>query len=215
MDIEKKLIKFKKNYQDTNPSEKFLKDGWQDLQGKIMDLEKAQIRRGFFYFRPFAFLVLTIFFLTAVSAGIIQASQKSLPGQPLYPIKRTSEDILSAVSGGNVVKVENRAKEVVELNKKNEPEQVSKAVEEYKKAVDEAVSSGKNTEEIKKKLQEQETEFEQIKQGTSEKEINEAIEISKSGRGDEDKEEEKDEEDKNEDDPGSDSGSNSGKEKED
>lgn len=204
MDIEKILIKFKKNYRGINPSENFLEGGWQDLQGKIMDLEKAQIKRSFFYFRPFAFLVLIIFFLTAVSAGIVRASQKSLPGQPLYPVKRASEDILSAVSGSNIIKVENRAREVVELNNKSESKEIQKAVDEYKKAVDEAISSGKNTEEIEKKLQEQETEFEQIKQGASEKEINEAIEISKSGR-----------EDKKKDDSGSDSGSNSGKEKED
>lgn len=188
MDIEKKLIKFKKNYQDTNPSENFLKDGWQDLQDKMTALKETQTSKRSFYLRPFAFLVLTILFLATVSAGIVQASQKALPGQPLYPVKRASEEILSSVSGSSVVKVENRAKEVVELNNKSEPEEVQKAVDEYKKAVDAAINSGKNTEEIKKKLQEQETEFEQIKQGKSEKEINEAIEISKSGR--EDKEEE-------------------------
>lgn len=207
MDIEKRLENFKRVYQNTGPSEEFLKHGWQDLQDKMMELKKPHKSDRFFYLRPFAFLVLIIFFLTAVSAGIVQASQKALPGQPLYQVKRVSENIYSAVSGNNVLKVENRGREVLELNKKSETEKVQKAVEEYKKAVEEASSSGKNIEEIEKKLEEQEEEFEEIKQGISVEEINKAIEISKSGRGDEDKEEEKDS-----DNSGSDSGSKSGKE---
>ncbi len=209
MDIEKRLKKFKRAYLETEPSEKFIKDGWQELQEKKRQLELIQAKSGFFNFRAFAVTTLIIFILLGGLGGVVGAAQNSLPGETLYAVRRLSEDAVSKVSGNTLIRVEGRAKDIVGLSKKGRSqESVRKAVEEYNAAVNEASRSGKYAEEIEKKLEDQEKEFEEIRSGPEDEEINEAIEISRSGRDEnrqdeEDKiEEEKDDEDR--------SGSNSG-----
>ena len=211
MNIEKELKKFQRAYLGTQPSQEFLEKGWQDLLDKKRHLEEIQAERNFFYFRPFVTAVLIVFILTGVVGGVVQASQSSLPGEVLYPVKRISEDVFTAVSGNTLIKVEGRANDIVELKKRGrDSKEIQKAVEEYKTAVTEVSRSGKDIEEFEKKLEDQEKEFESIRKGSQEEEINEAIEISRSGRSedgqnesDPDKaEEEKEDEDR--------SGSNSG-----
>ncbi|MBI2338448.1 hypothetical protein HYU95_04675 [Candidatus Daviesbacteria bacterium] len=188
MDIEKKLKEFKKYYEKVEPSRNFMEQGSKNLQDRILQLEKSKTERRFYYLRPFALAVFTFFVLIVISGGLVQASQKALPGEPLYPVKRLSEDVTARISGNQVNRVENRAGEIVELSKKGKSsKQVQKAVEEYKEAVDQAKRSRKNTDDIEKRLEEHEREFEQIKKGSSGEEIDEAIEISKRGRNDEDK----------------------------
>lgn len=203
MDIEKKLEKFKRAYLETEPSEKFIKDGWQELQEKKRQLELIQAKQGFFNFRAFAVSTLIIFILLGGLGGVVGAAQKSLPGEALYTVRRLSEDAVSKVSGNNLIRVEGRAKDIIELSKKrSSQESVQKAVEEYKTAVTEANRSGENIEEIETQLENHAKEFEEIRSGPEDEEINEAIEISRSGRDEqkqdeEDKiEEEKDDEDR-------------------
>lgn len=183
MDIENQLRSLKKVYQETEPSRKFLESGWQDLQDKISHLEKSKTQRNF-YLRPFAFATLMFFIIIVISGGLVQASQKALPGEPLYTVKRFSEDVTERISDNQVNRIENRANEIVELSRKGRSSKdIQKAVEEYKEIVNKANRSGRNRSDIEQKLKEHEKEFEQIKQGRSEKEIDEAIEISRSGRG--------------------------------
>lgn len=185
MDIEKSLKEFKKQYQRNEPSKTFMEEGWQDLQDKMMHLLQANKRKSFFYSRPVIMAVLTVFILAGVLGGVVKASQNALPGEPFYPVKRFTEDIVIKVSGNPVIEVENRGQEVLELSKKGERStaDVQKAVEEYETAVREASQSSVFREEFEEKLTEQEQEFEEAKEGPSIKEIEEAIEISKSGRG--------------------------------
>lgn len=183
MDIEKRLKEFKKIYQGTKPSKVFLEQGWQDLQDKMLAMEQAQAKKRAFYRHPFAFALMVIIVLSGMTAGVVTASLESLPGETLYPVKRLAEDMAERVSGNQAIGVQNRAREIVELSKKGGIQRVQQALEDYKSAVLEASSSGKNKEELEKELEEHEKEFEQIRQGPSEEEINQAIEISKSGRG--------------------------------
>ncbi|MBI2196660.1 hypothetical protein HYU45_03545 [Candidatus Daviesbacteria bacterium] len=205
MDIEKKLKDFKRIYQATEPSGHFLEHGWQDLQDKKRQLELIGAKRSLFYLRPFATATLMVFILAGVLGGVVRASQNSLPGEVLYPVKRISEEVASTVSGNKLIKVEGRANDIVELSRKGRnSKRIQKAVGEYKTAVAEASRSGKNIQKIEKTLEDQEKEFESVKKGPQEEEINEAIEISRSGRD----EQRQDEEDKveEEDRSGSDSG---------
>lgn len=189
MNIEQELKNIQKVYLKTEPSKKFIEQGWQDLQGKIEHMGKIKYRSAFSYLRPVAFAVLAIFILAGSFTGLTQASQKALPGEPLYPIKRLSENLISAASGNNLAKVDNRAQEIVDLTKKGKEgqEQLKQTVEEYKEEVSEAGKSGKNVEDFEEQLEEHERKFEEIREdrsgSNSGKEIDEAIEISKSGRG--------------------------------
>ncbi len=214
MDIEQKLKKFKKAYLETEPSQEFLEEGWQDLQEKIAHTEQTRRRFYAFYSRPVVFAT-TLIFILGSFVGLVGASGNSLPGEPLYPLKRLSEDTISLTTGNNLVKVDNRAKEIIKLSEdKKGNSKLQKAVAEYKTAVFEATRSGRNKQEVEEELEQNETEFRQ-RQGTSSDEyLQEAIETSRKGRNvgdgqeenreDQSGEESKDEEDRS----GSDSGKN-------
>ena len=211
MDIEQKLKKFQKAYLETEPSKKFLESGLQDLQEKINHLEQKRLQLRFLYTRPVAFAAILIFIL-ASSIGLVSASTSSLPGEPLYPLKRLSEDTIILTTGNNLVKVDNRAREIIKLNEeKKDNSKLQRAVEDYKAAVNQATSAGRNKEELEEALEQNEAEFHQS-QGTSSNEyIKEAIETSRKGRqgDDEQREGESGEEAKEEEEDRS--GSNFGK----
>lgn len=192
MNIEKNLRKFKKVYLETEPSQEFLEEGWQDLQGKIDHTEQTRRRFYAFYSRPVVFATMLIFILGSF-VGLVGASGNSLPGEPLYPLKRLSEDTISLTTGNNLVKVDNRAKEIIKLSEdKKGSSKLQKAVEDYKTAVFEATRSGRNKQEVEEELEQNEADFHQS-QGTSSNEyIQEAIETSRKGRGGGESEENKD-----------------------
>lgn len=192
MNIEKDLRKFKKVYLETEPSQEFLEEGWQDLQGKIAHTEQTRRRFYAFYSRPVVFATMLIFILGSF-VGLVGASANSLPGEPLYSLKRLSEDAVSLATGNNLVKVDNRAKEIIKLSEdKKGSSKLQKVVEEYKTAVFEATRSGRNKQEVEEELEQNETEFRQ-RQGTSSDEyLQKAIETSRKGRGGGESEENKD-----------------------
>ncbi|KKS69654.1 hypothetical protein A3E45_00785 [Candidatus Daviesbacteria bacterium RIFCSPHIGHO2_12_FULL_43_11] len=187
MNIEQHLKILKEDYQKTEPSEKFLSQGWQDLEDKINRLEHRHPNPIYRYIRPLAFAVLLIFVFAGSFTGLAQASQRSLPGEPLYPIKKLSENIISTATGNNLVKVNNRAKEIVDLTKKGNRNEgnLGRAVEEYREEVEKVSKSGKNTKELEDVLESHKREFQEVKEdksgSNSGTEIDEAIEISKSG----------------------------------
>lgn len=192
MNIEREMKKFKRAYLETKPSPEFLEKGWQDLQGKIAHAEQTRRRFYAFYSRPVIFAAMLIFILGSF-AGLVGASANSLPGEPLYSLKRLSEETISLTTGNNLVKVDNRAKEIIKLSEdKKGSSKLQKAVDEYKTAVFEATRSGRNKQEVKEELKQNETEFRQ-RQGTSSDEyLQEAIETSRKGRGGGESEENKD-----------------------
>lgn len=192
MNIEKNLRKFKKVYLETEPSQEFLEEGWQDLQGKIAHTEQTRRRFYAFYSRPVVFATMLIFILGSF-VGLVGASGNSLPGEPLYPLKRLSEDTISLTTGNNLVKVDNRAKEIIKLSEdKKGSSKLQKAVEDYKTAVFEATRSGRNKQEVEEELEQNEVDFHQSQGISSNEYIQEAIETSRKGRGGGESEENKD-----------------------
>lgn len=222
MNTEQNLRKFKKIYLETGPSQEFLEDGWRDLQEKIAHTEQNRARFWMYYSRPVVFAIILIFILGS-SIGLVKASASSLPGEPLYPLKRLSEDTISLTTGNNLVKVDHRAKEIVKLNEdKKGSGKLQKAVEEYKTAVFQATNTGWNKEELEKELIQNEADFHQSQGTASNEYIQEAIETSRRGRGgveEENKdssgkgsdEKTQEQEDRSDSDSNSGSGSNSGK----
>ncbi|GEM_PF-6480155 len=184
MDIEQKLKKFQKAYLETEPSGKFLENGWQDLQVKMAHSEQTRPRLYTFYSRPVVFAVMLIFLLGSF-AGLVGASGNSLPGEPLYPLKRLSEEVVTVTTGSSLVKVDNRAREIIKLSEEDR-DKLQKAVEEYRKAVTAATSSGRNKEELEKELEQNEAEFHQSQGKSSNEYIQEAIETSREGRQEKD-----------------------------
>ncbi len=188
MDTEQYLKNLKKSYQESEVPEKLLSQGWQDLEEKINRLE--QKKQNFYFFRPVAFAALLIIFLTGSFAGLAQASQDSLPGEPLYSVKRVSENIVSTATGNNLIKIDHRAREIIGLTKKGSEnkESLEKTVDEYRQEVSDFNKSEGDSKELKTRLETHEEEFAEIRKdrsgSNSEKELDEAIEISKSGRGD-------------------------------
>lgn len=182
MNIEQEMKKFKRAYLETKPSPEFLEKGWQDLRGKMAGMEQTKARFWLSYSRPVVFAVI-LFFILAGFAGLVGASANSLPGEPLYPLKRLSEETVSMATGNNLVKVDNRAKEIIKLSgDKKGSSKLQKAVEEYKTAVLEASGKGSNLQKLEEELKENEAQFQQTS-GSSNEFIREAIETSRRGRG--------------------------------
>ncbi len=95
-------------------------------------------------------LVLLLGFTSVVSA------QKSLPGQPLYPVKKLSENILSALSPsfkGEILK--RRSEEVKDLSGKDNSKDFYKAVRDYENELSKTqIINLEKIDESKKNLQE-------------------------------------------------------------
>lgn len=190
MDAEKVLKNLKKEYLKVEPPKALVDYGWLALKKEIEEYEnKSRFSFVPLFARSLVFSIILFLVLGGVSFGLVFASQKALPGDVLYPIKILSESITSVVSGERVDKLDNRAKDLVEvINKKNDPKILKTAETEYQKEVlkaekDASVSAQKK-EEFQKNLEKQEKRFkETIKKVPSSKEILEdAIDAPKKGR---------------------------------
>ncbi len=206
MKIENKLRKLKKQYDSFEPSDALVRHGWQALKNEL-EPANPPAKKGFRY-RVFLASLLALTFL-GFSFGAVYASQKTLPGDTLYPVKKISEDLTVLVSGNKHVKVEKRAEEVIQAVEDNKNKEViQRAVKNYQDEVFEikkdSEKSGKN-QEFEKQLENHEQKFEDVikKDSSSNEEIKRAIEVSKKGRGDDGQKEEPD--DSREDENGNDS----------
>lgn len=189
MNIEDKLEKLRKDYISIHPRDEFSQRGWLDLRERI-DVGPKPI----FIFPPvlarsLVFAAFILFILAGGGITLVQAAQRSLPGEPLYPVKRLSEDITVKLTGNSRGKVSNRAQEIIDLVKKDKDgDRLEKAAQEYRETVletkQEIEKSGKNEEEFEKILEEQEKQFkEAIKKGSSsQNQLEEAIDAAKRGR---------------------------------
>lgn len=182
MKTDRYLERLKKEYLKTQPSKRMVDFGWDDLE--ILLIEEEMRKSRFPRFLTYATLVLII--VLGAFFGFFQAANASLPGQPLYPVKRLSETIIRTASPTSDIKVENRAKEILQISKsKKGKESLPKTVEDYQKAVSqikEELSSLENREEFQKKLEEQEEQFREAQKHGSSKELERAIEAAKEGR---------------------------------
>ena len=190
MKIKNQLKQIRKSYLAIEPPSDFKKYGWLALRKEI----EVSERRRFTLFPVFThnvvFTMIIIFLLAGTSIGLVKASQGSLPGDTLYPLKRLSETVVIAISGDKQVRVEKRAEDVVGVAEhKNDLPILKKTVEEYQKAVSETkreVEKSGKKEEFQDQLKKQEEKLRTVSKHThaSEDLLIEAIEAAKRGRED-------------------------------
>ncbi len=106
-------------------------------------LDIRQPRVGFLYFSfRFAHLIVILLIVLLASAGVTFASQKSLPGQPLYPVKRFSEEADLFIKFDQKAKKEAKIKlttrRVEEINKLvlEDPEKAEEVLDEYEDQIE-------------------------------------------------------------------------------
>lgn len=156
MKTEKYLEKIKKEYLKINPSPEFESFGWESLS-----LSAQDATRTFKNYMARAVLITSavMVFLSAFMFGLIQAAQASLPGEPLYPIKRLYEDIIFNKPEQKKEKAKERVSEIIEaVNRKKDKKTIEKSINEYKKTIQKAEKgiSGDDKDDLRKSLKEQE-----------------------------------------------------------
>lgn len=198
MKLEQFLKEAKKDYMGVKPPERVSLYGWLELRDKLDKRLGVKEMLVWFFVRPALAVALAVVLLVGGGAGLIRAASGSLPGDSLYPVKRTYENIASAVTGNHEIKVEGRANEIIILSQKEEEssQKLKEAVIEYEVTVA-AVQQEVNEEErksLKETLKRQKKEFERIyEESESRDEIKKAIEAADDD--DEDEEDVKGQED--------------------
>ncbi len=187
MKIEK-LENIKKEYLKIQPPKDLMEYGWLALKKEIEATERPKFKFLHMFTRGVVFAVVLITILGGASVGLVVASQKALPGDTLYPVKRFSENITAVVLSKKTDNVENRAEEVVSAAKKNNSVVLENTIKEYQKAVSKAEKyasgSAEKKQEFKKNLEKYEEEFKEvIKTEPSSKQIlQDAVDVSRKVR---------------------------------
>lgn len=149
---EEYLEKQRSLYRSIRATPKLSFYGWNEISGKMDGGWKNKfsfLTKGW----AMAFLSLVLIVGGFVFSRSVMAA---LPGEPLYSVKIFSENIVTATTGDNQVKVDNRAEEIVDLvEKKSEDEDSLKKVsEEYSREVERSRERSKNSDEERKRLRE-------------------------------------------------------------
>ncbi len=122
------------------------------LKRKFLEGEIREQKR----FIPRWFLAPALAFALVILVGGLTAAkaQSSLPGDPLYPLKRATEEAISIIdpSFNNQI-LQRRSEEVEKVSQQESPKKLNKAVGEYKKALENENVSDKTIEESQKKLE--------------------------------------------------------------
>ncbi|MBI2074903.1 MAG: hypothetical protein HYT83_03660 [Candidatus Levybacteria bacterium] len=182
---EKRLAKMRKFYQRIEPSSRLAKSGWTELKTMLEPQEEKT--QSFWHYQRFLLVTIIVLCFLGLSFGVVQASQKSLPGDLLYSVKQLSENLTVAVSGNIQTKLKNRAEEIINaIENKKDPQILKETVKNYREEVSktkrEVKKSGKQKE-FNQQLQENEQQFKQVeKNSSSGKNVREAIEASRKGR---------------------------------
>jgi len=191
MKLEEFLKEAKKDYMGVKPPERVSLYGWLELREKLDKRLGLKDVLVWFFVRPALAIALAVVLLVGGGAGLIRAANGSLPGDSLYPVKRTYENIASAVTGNHEIKVEGRANEIIILSQKEEEstERLKEAVIQYQMTVAQ-VEEKVNEEErksLKETLRRQKREFERIyEKSRSRDEIKKAIEAADDDEDEED-----------------------------
>lgn len=190
MKIKNQLKQIRKSYLAIESPADFKKYGWLALRKEIEAHEKQRFVFLPIFARNIVFATITLILLGGGFVGLVKASQSSLPGDRLYPLKRFSETVIIAVSGDKQVRVEKRAEEIVGVaEQKNDQTILKKSVEEYQKAVSETKQEAKKSgkiEEFQAKLKKQEEKFQAVSDQipAAEAVLKEAIEVTRRGKED-------------------------------
>lgn len=127
------LYKLKKIYFSSEPSEATVNKSWKKLEARLGVQDEVVRSAPFYRSRLFAVAALCLVLLF----GVVGLSQKAVPGDVLYPVKRFSEEVALKIYPNQEIVTERRADEVIELIQKQENTQtIKKAAEEYEKSVD-------------------------------------------------------------------------------
>lgn len=189
METEKFLDKIKKEYLKTSPREGFEKFGWQNIAKELSEQER-KMPISFIVRRTILFAVVLIAFLAAGMFTLMEIAQASLPGEPLYPVKRLYEDIAFRKPETKKIKVERRGQEIIEVVKKKKEKRVlQESLKDYRKSIEEArkKASEEEKDELREVLNDHEKRFREAIEEDSESklEIEEAIEINHQGQTEE------------------------------
>lgn len=188
MKINGQLKQIRENYLAIEPPSDFKKYGWVALRKEI----EAHERHRFVFLPIFArniiFATITLILLGGGFVGLVKASQSSLPGDTLYPLKRLTENFTTVILGDQQVKLEKRAEEVVGVaREKNDPALLEQTVKNYQEAVAKTKQAVENTskkDEFQKTLKKQEQQFKDVSEQIPilKDVLEEAMEASKKGR---------------------------------
>ena len=153
--IEYYLDSARKTYIKAKVPDYLLRSGWDDLRGKLAQRENItnhrRVARGLF------FVSLIILF----TASVVGAAQAAKPGDKLYQVKILADDVYAGVLGKYEIKVERRAKEVIDLST-NSTAEIDKATRQYKKTLEETqkeIEESGREEYFKQSLEAQEEKF--------------------------------------------------------
>ncbi len=161
IDQEKKIINKLASLCQVKPSQDFIARVENNLVNYLPSLSPVQPQKTpMFAFRA---AILTLVFVFLISAGTVYASQNSLPGQFLYPVKKTLEAVrirLASDPDKTNLQIQLIDKRLGEIQKLSERQAIDleKAAAEYEKAVSTALENAKNSavnkEELLNKLEE-------------------------------------------------------------
>jgi len=106
---------------------------------------------------PFFKLTYAGIFLILILAGVFQISQKTLPGEPLYPVKKMREKIQTIfISEKEKPKIilelaQRRAEELAKVAQKNEVKKLGLAIKEFQASASQAADVLIRSKEVSKK----------------------------------------------------------------
>lgn len=108
----------------------------QDLKNKFLD-QNIYFRNKYFVSKQmFATVILLLVLLLGFTSVV--SAQNSLPGQPLYPVKIASENIISAINPSFKSEIlKRRSEEIKELSDKKDGANFHNTVNEYEKELNE------------------------------------------------------------------------------
>lgn len=183
MKVEEFFKQAKKDYLSVRPPERVSLYGWLELTERLEKKKSLKDAVVWVLLRPAFAVALGIMLFIGLSGGIVYAAKNSLPGEALYPVKRTYENIASSITGSSEMKLEGRAQEIIILSQREEQdsEKLKETVIEYQATVarfKEEVKEEKK-EELKQNLRRQRDEFKRIyDRSRSKEEIKKAIEAA-------------------------------------
>lgn len=136
MEVKKFLEELRTNYLSTELPHALEKSGWEELNEVLTREEHRQFPHIAILFRPTVTFALGIAVVSSLLLFSIPAIEGALPGEPVYPIKRFSENLIVMVSGNKHIKVHNRFEEIVSLTKQEKDfELLEQTVQEYKQTI--------------------------------------------------------------------------------
>lgn len=161
LDQEQKIINKLASLRQVKPSQDFIARVENSLVNYLPSLTSGQTQKTpMFAFRA---AILTLVFVFLISAGTVLASGNSLPGQLLYPVKKTLESVRIRLASGSdkanlqIQLIDKRLGEIQKLSERQAID-LEKAAAEYEKAVSAALENAKNSavnkEELLNKLEE-------------------------------------------------------------